>query len=277
VQRLFDILQLFKEYVVLVLLVILSLVLLSTNDNRQIHALRSYTVGLVGALQNALSIVPNVFELERENQVLRRLNVDLSDEVGRLREARLENMRLREMVGLKDESPYRLVAADVVGKSLYLLRNTVTLNVGEREGIKPEMTVISPAGLVGKITDVSSSYSIGQLMLNKDFRASAKVQRSRVDGIVAWDGGPEMRLKDVAKTQDVKEGDLVVTSEYSSIYPKNIRIGVVSKVWEKPGALFKEIDLTPSVDFSSLEQVFVVTALEDSSRMALERKAARSK
>jgi rod shape-determining protein MreC len=276
-QRLFTIVQLFKEYVAFVFLVIISLILLSANDNQQIHALRSYTVGFIGAMQNALSIVPNVFELRRENEVLRKLNVDLSDEVGRLREARLENLKLRAMIGLREHTPLRFVAADVVGKNLYLLRNTITLNVGEHENIKPEMPIVSAGGLVGKTIDVSTHYSLGQLMLNKDFRASAKVQRSRVDGIAAWDGGAVMHLKDVAKTQDVKEGDVVVTSEYSNVYPKDIRIGVVSRVSEKPGALFKEIEIVPSVDFSALEQVFVVTAMQDTERVRLEKKVTRLK
>ncbi len=276
-QKLFAIVQLFKEYFVLAFLVIVSLILLSGNDNRQIHAVRAYTIAFVGVLQNTLSIIPNVFDLQRENEVLRRLNVDLSDEVGRLREARLENLKLRELLGLRERSQLRYVAADVVGKNLYLLRNTITLNVGEHDNVVPDMPIVAAGGLVGKIIDVSAHYSVGQLMLNKDFRATAKVQRSRVDGIVAWEGGSVLHMKDVAKTQDVKEGDVVVTSEYSNIYPKDIRIGVVSRVSEKPGALFKEIDLTPSVDFFSLEQVFVVTAQLDTERVALARKVARSK
>ena len=274
-QRILNIVLVFKEYLVAALLIVISLILLGSNDNKQIHAIRSYTVGAIGAMQNALSIIPNVFALKRENEVLRQLNVDLSDEVGRLRQARLENLKLREMVELKEHSQFRFAAADVVGKNLFLLRNTITLNIGEHENVKPDMPVVSAGGLVGRIIDVSPNYSIGQLMVNKDFRASAKVQRSRVDGIIAWDGGVVLRLKDVAKTQDVKEGDVVVTSEYSNIFPKNIKIGIVSKVSEKQGALFKDIEVTPGVDFSSLEQVFVVIAPIDSERVALEKKITR--
>ena len=276
-QRLFNIFVLFKEYVIFVILLIVSLILLGTNDNTQIRAIRSYTIGFVGIFQQGLSSIPNFVELKRENEILRQLNVNLSDEVNRLREARLENIRLRNFVGLKEQRPFTLVTGDVVGKSLHLLRNTITLNVGESDGVKTDMPIISENGLVGRILITSAHYSIGQLMLNKDFRASAKIQRSRIDGIIAWDGGENLHLNNVAKSQDIRPGDVVMTSEYSNIFPRNVKIGFVSKVTEKPGNLFKEIEVTPSVDFSTLEQVFVITAVNDAERDALEKKTYHAK
>ncbi|HEY6191730.1 MAG TPA: rod shape-determining protein MreC [Bacteroidota bacterium] len=275
--RLINIVLYFKEYVVLALLIIISIVLLSFNDNTQIRAIRSYTVGAIGFLQNALTIIPNVVELKRENEVLRQLNVNLSNEVSLLREARLENLKLRGLAGLKQHSPFKLVAGNVVGKSLLLMRNTITLDIGEAEGVKTDMAVISESGLVGKIIATSEKYSIAQLVLNKDFRASAKIQRTRIDGILAWDGGEVLHLKNVSKTQDVKEGDLVITSEYSSVFPSEVKIGIVSRLSEKPGSLFKEVEVTSTVDFPSLEQVFVVAAAQDPERKDLEKKATRTK
>ena len=276
-QRFVDIVSLFKEYLVLALLIIISLVLLGGNDNRQIRVIRSYTVGFIGFFQGAVSVIPNFFEIRHENEVLRQLNVNLSDEVNRLREARLENIRLRTLMGLKSDRQYTLVAGDVVGKSLHLLRNTITMNVGEAESVKTDMPIVAETGLVGRVLLTSTHFSIGQLVINKDFRASAKIQRSRVDGIIAWDGGEYLKLNNVSKTQDVKEGDVVMTSEYSNLFPRDIKIGYVSKVTEKAGNLFKDVDVVPSVDFPALEQVFVVTAIHDSERVALERKLQRTK
>ncbi len=276
-QRLLEILIVFKEYVVFALLVVVSLFLLSTNDNPQMRAIRAITVGGVGLFQELLSVVPNVFELKSENAVLRQLNIDLSNEVNLLRESRLENSKLRQMLALKEHTPHTLVAAEVVGKSLLLLRNTITIAAGESDSIRTDMPVICETGLVGKVIATSEHYAIAQLLLNKDFRASAKIQRTRVDGIVQWDGGDLLRLKGVAKTQDVREGDVLVTSEYSNVFPRDIRIGIVAKVWERPGSLFKEIDIRPSVDFPSLEEVFVVTAQQSAERAALEKKVSARK
>jgi len=276
-QRLLNIILLFKEYFVVALLIVTSLILLSFNDNVQIRAIRSYTIGFIGIVQDAVSIIPNILELKRENEILRQLNVNLSDEVNRLREARLENMRLRTMLGMKEKSEFKLVPGDIIGKSLQLLRNTVTLNIGEQDGVKPDMPIISETGLIGKIITTSAHYSIGQMMINKDFRASAKIQRSRIDGIIAWGGGNAVQLMNVAKTADVKVGDVVTTSEYSSTFPPEIKIGVVSRLAEQPGSLFKEIDVIPVVDFPSIEQVFVVTALVDTERINLDHKNTRPK
>jgi len=272
-QRLYNFIRLFKEYFVLGLLVIVSLALLSSNNNQQVRAIRSYTVGFVGTIQQVLSVIPNIFELKRENEILRQLNINLSDEVSRLREARLENLRLRTMLGLKERSPFRIVAADVVGKNINLMRNTITLSAGEADGVKSDMPLISESGLVGRVIATSAHYAVGQLMLNKDFRASAKIQRSGVDGIIGWDGGDVVRLRNVPKKQDVQVGDVVVTSEYSNLFPRDIRIGTVSSISEKPGSLVKSIDVTPGVDFATIEQVFVLLIVPDPERVALEQKA----
>ena len=271
-KRLFTVALLFKEYVLFAFFAIVSLGLLALNDTPQMRAVRSLTVLSVGTMQDALSFIPNYFDLRRENRALRELNLTLTDEVSRLREARLENIRLRQMLGLKDRARYGYAAANVVGKTLQLLRNTVTLDVGEKDGVRATMPIVSESGLVGKIAATSSSYCVGQILLNRELRVSAKVQRSRVDGIVRWEGGPTLTLQNVVKTMDVQVGDLVMTSEYSTVFPPGIPIGVVSATSAIPGSLFQAVEVTPGVDFTRLEEVFVITTLPDTSRLAAEGK-----
>jgi rod shape-determining protein MreC len=274
-RRLFHIVQLFKEYFIVALLIIISIALMAENDNQQIHQIRALSIGVLGRIQESVSFLPNFFRLAKENEVLRRTNVDLADEVNRLREAKLENIRLRSLLGLKETTKFGLIPAKVVGKTLDLLRNTITLNVGEIDGVAPGMPIITDAGLVGKIIAVGSGYAMGQIILNSDFRASARIQRSRVDGILAWKGGKNSLLKDVAKTRDVKVGDMVETSEYSNLFPPNIRIGVVALVTEEPGDLFRTIEVETAVDFTTLEEVFVMNAKPDSTRIRLEERVLR--
>lgn len=271
-QRILTLLIEFKEYFILTLLVLLSIILLTLNDNPQLKAIRSYTVATIGIIQNTLALVPNIFELQRENEVLRKLNVTLLDEVSRLREAKLENARLRELLGLKEKIKYQFVSSDVIGKTLHLQRNTITLNVGRNNGVNLHMPVVSDQGAVGRVIAVSSNYSIVQLLLNKDFRTSVKIQRSRVDGILGWDGSDRLMIKNVSKKQDVKVGDTAITSEYSKIFPPDIKVGVVISVDENPITLFKDILIEPSVDFTRLEQVFVITSTVDTQRVNLESK-----
>jgi rod shape-determining protein MreC len=269
-KRLYNFVLLFKEYAVLSLLLVVSLVLMALNDNTQIRHIRGLATVVFGVMQDQLAFVPRYFSLRKENDILRRMNVDLADEASLLREAKLENDRLRRLLGFKDVSHYSLVAARVVGKNLTLLRNTITLSVGKLDGILPHMPVVGDGGLVGVVSNVSDHYSVVRILYNADFRASAKSQRSRVDGILAWDGD-DLMLTNVAKNLDIVAGDTLITSDYSSTYPPNIRIGTVSEVAEQQGSLFKRVLVSPGVDFVKLEEVFVVSYIPDSERSDLEQ------
>ncbi|HTX19593.1 MAG TPA: rod shape-determining protein MreC [Bacteroidota bacterium] len=270
-QRLYQFYFLFKEYIIFSALVLISIALLAENDNDQIRRIRSLTVGAIGALQGTFSVVPNIFVLQRENELLRRMNVNLADEVNQLREAKLENMRLRSMIALKESTTTPLTAGKVIAKNLNLLRNTVTLNIGADDGVVAGMPIVTGEGLVGRVIATSGGYSIGEVMVNVDFRASAKDQRSRVDGIIAWDG-KSVILKNIAKSLDVRPGDAIVTSEYSDVFPSGIKIGVVSAVTEIPGSLFKKVEVEPAVDFVKLEEAFVIHFLPNLEKLRLEEK-----
>ena len=271
-KRFYDMVFLFKEYLLFGLFFLISVFLLALNESNQIRTIRSLTVVSVGYLQDALGFIPNYFDLRRENRVLRELNLTLADEVSRLREGRLENIRLRQLLDLKERSLYRYVSANVVGKNLQLLRNTITIDIGENDGVKTSMPIVTESGLVGKVIATSSKYAVGQILLNKELRVSAKVQRTRVDGIVRWDGGRSLTLQNVAKTLDVQTGDVVITSDYSNLFPPGIKIGVVSGTRQIPGTLFQAVEIASSVDFSRLEEVFVLTFNPDTSRVTIEHR-----
>jgi len=271
-QRLYDILFEFREYVLVTCLVILSIILMAMNDNPQVRRIRSAATVVFGIVQDRFGIIPRYIGLRAENDLLRRTNIELADEVQRLREAKLENLRIRQLIGLKNDIPYPLIAAHVINKNLNLLRNTITLDVGTADSVQLQMPVVGDGGLVGMVTAVTEHYAVVNILLNTDFRASARDQRSRVDGIVACDG-KTLAFKNVPKTRDVAVGDVVTTSEYSSTFPPEIRIGLVSTSSEQSNVLFKTIVLQPGVDFVKLEEVFVVHYVASKERTELELKS----
>ena len=271
-KRLYDYAILFKEYFLLGLFLLLGIALLARNNTDQVRAIRSHTLAATGVLQDVFGFVPGYFALGHDNRVLRELNLTLSDEVNRLRESRLENIRLRQMLGLKEHPAFPYISARVVGAQLQAGRNTLTIDAGERNGVRMAMPVVTDQGLAGKVIATSSGFSVVQLLLHKDVRVSARVQRSRVNGIIRWKAGGMLQLMHVPKTLDVETGDMIITSEFSSIFPSGIRIGVVSATRQIPGELFQVIDVSPSVDFDRLEEVFVAAFTPDSSRIALQRR-----
>jgi rod shape-determining protein MreC len=269
-QRIYDILYEFRAYAILTVLVVFSIFLMALNDNVQIKQIRTISTVIFGVAQEKLSFIPTYFGLQSENELLRHINIELADEAQRLREAKLENLRLRQLLELKSQLPSTFIAGRIINKNLSLLRNTLTLNIGLADGIRERMAVVSIGGLVGVVTLATQHYSIVNILMNTDFRVSAKIQRSRVDGIIAWDG-KAFTLKNIPKMRDIKIGDLVTTSEYGNTFPSNIRIGIVSDVREQESSLFKSISITPSVDFVKLEQVFVIASTPDAERVELEQ------
>ena len=270
-ERLYDLFYEFRAYSILAGLVVLSLLLLTLNDNPQVKRIRTISTVVFGIAQEQISFIPTYFGLKAENELLRRINIELADETQRLREAKLENVRLRQLVALKTQSPFPIMAGRVINKNLTLLRNTLTLDIGAADGVRQHMPVVSDAGLVGLVTTMSDHFCIVNILPNIDFRVSAKDQRSRVDGILAWDG-KNLTLKNIPKMRDIKPGDVITTSEYSNTFPPDIRLGLVSDVREQASSLFKHITLSPGVDFVKLEEVFVVNYTPEKERIELEQK-----
>ncbi|MEO8210749.1 MAG: rod shape-determining protein MreC [bacterium] len=258
-----------KEYLILSLLIVISLILIFSNDNSQVRFLRAVAVGFVGAIQSGVSAVPNVFEIQKENEFLREKNIELSNELSALKEAKLENLRLTKILGLKEKNISGVVIAKIVNKSLVQARNTITLNVGESDSVKANMPVITDDGLVGRIVSTSNHYSIAQILYNRNLSISVKIQRSRVDGILNYDGAGNLIINNVPKSADVKAGDVLITSEYSNYFPGGIPVGTVVEEGNLDN-LFKKVIVKPLVDFSSLEEVFVLRHLQDKERIDLE-------
>ncbi len=259
-----------KEYITLAVLIVISLILIFLNDNPQIRFLRAAAITSFGTVQSGISAIPNVFEMEKENKMLRENNIKLANEIASLKESKLENIRLTRLLNFKEKNTLGVVSGRIINKSLIQTRNTITLNVGESDSVTANMPVITDAGLVGRIVSVSRNYSIAQILYNKDMRITVKVQRNRIDGILGYDGVSNLMVSNIQKSADVNVGDVIITSEYSNIYPAGIPVGVVSETGNLDN-LFKKVIITPSVDFSLLEEVFVLKYITSKERAELEK------
>jgi rod shape-determining protein MreC len=260
-----------KEYIVFSFIVLICLIMIFQNENVQVRFMRGAAVSFVGAVQSTFSIIPNIFQLEKENKQLREVNNMLSTELSQIKEEKLENIRLRQMLEFKQRTNFRTVTGKVIGKTLIQTRNNMTLNIGEKDSVRVGMPVITDKGLVGRVVAASENFCIVQILFNKDLRVSAKDQRSRVDGIISWDGEEKLQLKNVSKSSDVMVGDVIITSEYSNHFPAGIPIGYAVSVGTVDN-LFKKIEVEPFVDFETLEEVFILKYLSNEERQTLEKK-----
>ncbi len=196
-----------------------------------------------------------------ENQGLRQRVATLRIEVDAMRAERGENARLRRLLELDQRHPYALVAADVAGRSLDRLGGSLTLNKGEEDGVTANRAILTPEGLVGRVERSTAHQARVLTILHRDCAVAARVARTRVEGVLRWDFGdqPKLHLLYISSQEDVKPGDLVVTSGQGGIFPEGVRIGTVERVALEPNGLMKEIVVATAVDFRGLEQVLVYT------------------
>lgn len=259
----------FKEYIILVLLLIVSLVTLSLNEKPGIKKVHALAFGAFASATSVISNVINTAKVESENERLRRVNAELMLQVNKLREYAVVNEHLKKLLEIKDSLSYPLIPATVVSKSLTKSQSTITINVGSRNGVKPGMPVINDMGLVGVVNSTSDDYSIARTLKNIDLKITVKDERSRVDGIMKWNG-EDLVIINVPKTYDIESGDRIISSELSSIIPVPIQVGVVLGLTKVEEGIFNEVKIKPYVDFVSVENVFVIGIVESKEKKNLE-------
>ena len=271
-RRFLDLLIAFKEYVAVTIFVAASLTLIAISQTTDVMPLRAFATGVVGAIQSIYAWVPNPIVLRRENRELETKSIELAAEVGRLRRAQAENGELRRLLGIASRPGWKLAAAEVVGKTTTFQRNMLTIDLGSKDHIVPGMAVITDAGLIGRVYATSTNFSLVQMLFNTDLRIASKIARTRVEGIIAWDGGPTLVMRNVPKALDVEVGDLVVSSEYSSFFPADVPIGTIIRLEPIPNSLFRLITVDPAVNLFRVEHVFLVLKDEvrERERLSLE-------
>ena len=262
----------FKDYAALTLLCIISLALISIGDVSKIGGYRAFVVGTIGWLEEAFAWVPNPDALKTENRAVRELNLYLSSELMKSRQALTENKKLRDMLDFKQGIDYNLVSAEVIGKSTIELREYITINKGRKDGITRGMSVRTDAGLTGMVVVVEDNYTLVETLNNRQVKISAKIDRNGIDGILVWGGSKYFNMMNIPRSFDVKIGDELITSNYSRKYPPGLPIGKVVNVEEDKSSLFSKISVEPFVSFNTLEQVFVIHYISDPERLKLIKK-----
>lgn len=247
-----------REYFVLFAAVVAALALLFNNDTPQLDALRGIAVDRYAAFHVLADWKTWRDYTPEEVSALRQRATQLMLENSQLRESYFENVRLRRLLEYEQRAPFELRAGRVLFKESNSTPNTVVINLGAREGVKANMPVVTAEGLAGKVLNVNEHTSHVQLLLDRDFSVSARIQRSRVLGIVTWMSSQDFEMTGVARHADVIAGDVIVTSDSSALYPPGLRIGVALEPSVEQSGMFKKIPLTPAVNFARLEEVFVL-------------------
>ncbi|MBW2328366.1 MAG: rod shape-determining protein MreC [Deltaproteobacteria bacterium] len=174
------------------------------------------------------------------------------------REAVATNARLRKLLDFKESSGLPTVAAQVIGKDPSLWFRSVIIDRGSSDGVVKGMPVVTGDGIVGQIYSTSPNYAKVLLSIAPSSALDVLLQGSRVRGILKGTGQNTYRLEYILKTVEISEGDHVVTAGYGGLFPTGLPVGVVSRVIKKRRGMFLEIEVTPAVDFETLEGLLVI-------------------
>lgn len=251
------------------LLAALSLFSLHAGRSQQGPSMGRYFLELVGPLQQMVTRAGNAVDglwrryfllvhAARQNEELKKEAAALRQQMSHLKETARANQRLRDLLGLKERLAYPVVAAEVVGSDPTFHFRTAIVNKGSAHGVKTQMPVIHPQGVVGKVIWVSPHYAKVLLLTDPNSGVDVIIQRSRARGVLEGAGKNALRLKYVQHNYDVAPGDPVITSGAAGVFPRGLLLGTVQSVKQEGKGVFQTVEVTPSVDFDRLEEVLIV-------------------
>ena len=199
--------------------------------------------------------------VQAENRRLRGEMQELQQRLESLQEMTLENRRLQAVLEMPAPPAGRPVVAQVIAKDATNWFRTLLIDRGSGDGLERNAPVLTPQGVVGRVVEVAPIAARVQLVTDPVSSVGALIQRTRVSGIAAGDGGATLRLRYLPLMADVEVGDRVVTSGMGGVFPKGIPLGTVTARERRSGALFQEAILQPAADLSRLEEVVVLRGL----------------
>jgi rod shape-determining protein MreC len=256
-------------------LVMVSLVTITLDfrggDAGPLAGLGRTALGVIGPLQEAVSNVfrpvtdfiqgvTRIGSLRAENQRLQEELVVISRQLQEVTKLRAENEELSKLFGLTERLQIVTIGAEVIGESVSNFEYSVFINKGADDGLVPDMPVVGPEGLLGKVVRVSSSSSSVLLIIDPDFAVGVRLAASGETGVLVGRREHDLLLDLVDSDTTVRPGELVETSGLGGVFPAGIPVGVVSFADADEASLDKHVLVRPNVDFSALRLVAVVRA-----------------
>ena len=280
--------SLFRVVLLAGLLLTLSLIfLVATLGSQKFGSLHRLVIEAVGPVQKLvaaggasignfkseyLDILQDVLKVREENKRLLKQLQETEATLNRSREALATNASLRRLLEFKNSLNRPMIAATVIGKDPSVWFRSVIIDQGSSKGLAKGSPVVNADGVVGQVFTTSPNYAKVLLAIAPSSAIDVMLQKSRIRGMLKGTGELVYKLEYILKTIDVEEGEQVVTAGYGGVFPTGLPVGVVSKVIKKPRGMFHEIEVTPSVDYQTLEHLLVIEQQDLSELKQVEHK-----
>lgn len=243
-----------------IILEIISLFFVFNYNNYQKVKYLNSSNAITGSIYNSFNKMISYFELARINEELAEENANLRSHL----QAGNNEILLSEVTSPvyvpTDSALFHFVSARVINNSVNRPFNYITLNRGRKDGVQPDQGIISAGGIVGVVTNVSESYSMGLSLLNQRWSLSAKLEKNDFLGSLMWNGEDYRfaSLMEIPFHVDLHVGDTITTSGYSSIFPEGIMIGTVQAFDKPPGENYYNISVKLTTNFKALSYVEII-------------------
>ncbi|MDR1258354.1 MAG: rod shape-determining protein MreC [Tannerellaceae bacterium] len=280
-RRLLDFLIAKRHWFLFLLLELLSFVLIYRSNAYQQSVMLSTANVMTANIVSLAGSVTSYINLRDRNRALIERNGQLEIELLRM-QRRIEMMAAdtTSFHGFaggspEDHFPYDVIISKVVNNSVTYLSNYITIDKGRNDGISPDMGVVSENGVVGIVSTVSDHYSVVMPLLNPKSRLSCKVLGSSYFGSMSWDGRSTQyaKLDELPRHVEFKEGDTIVTSGFSAIFPEGIMVGYVSSFERQRDDNFYSLTVRLTTDFHRLSSVMVIRNFRQSEQIQVEQEA----
>ncbi|MFP4487833.1 MAG: rod shape-determining protein MreC [Bacteroidales bacterium] len=267
-----SLLNFLKKYGNILLFLLLegiAIYLLAARPNYHNIKLSLALNGTSAFFQERISMAAEYFSLREMNEQLLRENRELKNSMQRIyNNADISTFSVTDSI---NRQQYVYVQADAVNNSVNKQKNYITLDKGTFDGVKEDMAVTGPNGIVGIIVEAGRNYSVAMSALNLDFRLSARLRKNEYFGSLRWDGVDINRLllSEIPHHVNLSIGDTVETTGYSAVFPEGIMVGTITEFDDSPGD-FYEIKLRPSTEFRKLNHVYIIINLEKEEQLEAE-------
>lgn len=259
--------------IIITIIILILVVILSNTDIQKISYLENIFNSIVMPIQSGLTYLKNkvagnesfftdMETLKAENESLKQKNSELEQSLRELEIIQSENETLKEYVNLKDKYPeYETIPAYIINRDINNYTKTIVINVGEEDGIKPNMTVIADKGLVGYVLSTTKNTAKVQTIIDTSTSVSSIISTSRDTIIVngTLEDNNILKATYIPTDATLLENDSVETSGIGGIYPKGIHIGTIKQIVNTKNVIDRYAYIETAVDFEKLETVLVIT------------------
>jgi len=239
------------------------------NDYHNIRLAKGMRLMTLGVEKN-IAKTRTYLNLYSVNSKVAQENIDLRNRIEKMN--RSADHLFISYTDSANNQQYTYTSAEVINNSTNRQKNFFTINKGKKQGIDVDMAVISPDGVAGIIVSSSENFSVGMSLLNIDFHLSARIKSNGYFGSVTWDGRDYRfaYLNEIPLHVLINKGDTVLTTGYSSIFPKGVLVGIIDS-YEKAGGDFYRVKILLTTDFRKINYVSVAGNLRRLEQSELEK------